>query len=188
MRFSSIEFKDLIKAWVAISIAFAILLSGLQNLFSFVRMFILSTLTVGIAFLLHELAHKFVAQHYGYFSEFRAFNQMLILAIIMSFFGFIIAAPGAVMIAGFVDREKGGKIALAGPLTNIALTILFLVPLILTGAEIARVGFMINSLLALFNLLPFGMFDGAKVRRWDKKVSTLFLIFAALLFFAQYII
>jgi len=188
MRFSPIEIKDLVKAWVAISVAFAILLSGLQSLFIFARMFVLSALTVGVAFLLHELAHKFVAHRYGYFSEFRAFNQMLILAIVMSLFGFIIAAPGAVMIAGLVDREKGGKIALAGPLTNIVLAILFLVPLILTGAEIARIGFMINSLLALFNLLPFGMFDGAKVRKWNKKVSTLFLIFAALLFFIQYII
>lgn len=188
MRFSSIEIKDLIKAWVAISIAFAILLSGFESLFSFVRMFILSALTVGVAFLAHEIAHKFVAQRYGYISEFRAFNQMLILAIAMSLFGFIIAAPGAVMIMGFVDREKGGKIALAGPLVNMVLALLFLLPLLITGAEIARIGFMINSMLALFNLLPFGMFDGAKVRRWNKKISTLFLIFAAILFFAQNII
>ncbi len=41
----------------------------------------LSFVTVGVAFLLHELAHKVVAIEYGQLAEFRADYQMLFLAI-----------------------------------------------------------------------------------------------------------
>ena len=58
---------------------------------------------------------------------------MLVLAILMSFFGFIFAAPGAVVIkASYIHPSKNGKISLAGPLTNIILALLFfaLIPLL----------------------------------------------------------
>ncbi|MDP6648058.1 MAG: hypothetical protein QGH34_01545, partial [Candidatus Woesearchaeota archaeon] len=66
------EIKDILKAWIVISAAFAILLS--DSIFSsdFYAKFIISSLTVGIGFLLHELGHKFVAQRYGCFAEFRS--------------------------------------------------------------------------------------------------------------------
>src|SRR3989344_1536941 len=117
MKFSNLEKKELIKAWLAISIAFGIVLKG-TNL-GFIQNFILAALTVGVGFLLHELAHKVVAQRYRCWAEFRAFDQMLILAVLMSFFGFVFAAPGAVFIKGFVTKEKNGKISVAGPITNI---------------------------------------------------------------------
>jgi Zn-dependent protease len=40
----------------------------------------------------------------------------------------------------------------------------------------------INSSLALFNLIPFGIFDGAKVLRWNKYVWIGAVIVAGLLF------
>ena len=116
---SEIELKDILKAWIAVSIAFAIALS--KSVFSseLYAKFILASLTVGIGFLLHELGHKVVAQRYGCFAEFRSFDNMLLLAIAMSFFGFIFAAPGAVMISGRVDKRKNGKISAAGPIINL---------------------------------------------------------------------
>jgi len=80
---SEVEIKDLIKAWVAISIAFAIVMRSLN--LNFYSSFVIASLTVGVGFLLHELGHKFVAQRYGCIAEFRSFDQFLILAIIMSF-------------------------------------------------------------------------------------------------------
>ena len=171
---SEIELRDLLKAWIAISIAFAILYS--KSIFSsdFYTKFIIASLSVGIGFLLHELGHKIVAQRYGCFAEFRSFDNMLLFAIVMSFFGFIFAAPGAVMISGKVNKARNGKISATGPITNLVLSLMFLVLIFLQlpklFQDIAYAGFWINPLLALFNMIPFWLFDGYKVWKWNKLV------------------
>ena len=185
------EIFDIIKAWVAISIAFAILLSGSIFSTKFYTMFIISSITVGIGFLLHELGHKIVAQRYGCFAEFRAFDKMLILAVLMSFFGFLLAAPGAVMISGNVDRSRNGKISAAGPIVNLVLALIFLGLGISGGGiikTISNYGFIINSWLALFNMIPIWNFDGAKVLKWNKVyygvivgIAIIFVFFKSLI-------
>jgi len=185
MKFSNKEIKDLFIAWFMISIAFAILFSGgldsfLNPVFLLIS-FGISALTVGIGFLFHELMHKLIAQKYHLWAEFRASYNMLWLAIAFSFFGFIIAAPGAVLIKGPLSRERNGKISLAGPLTNIVLAILFLLLIVLFSKEgliglFFNYGLTINSLLAAFNLLPFGFFDGKKVYVWNKTAYFISLI------------
>lgn len=174
IHFSREELVDLGKAWIAITVAFAIVLSGnvMDKLLPFL---LISGIAVGFGFLFHELGHKFVAQRYGCFAEFRSFDFMLVLAFIMSFFGFVFAAPGAVMIRGYVNDERNGKISVAGPLVNLVMAVGFLFVKFFTIEGtfvniIAYYGFFINSLLALFNLIPFGNFDGSKVYRWSKGV------------------
>jgi Zn-dependent protease len=175
---SDTELRDLVKAWVAISIAFAIVLNKFPNLkalgLGFYEVFIISAITVGTGFLLHELGHKIVAQRFGCFAEFRSFDQMLILALIMSLFGFVFAAPGAVMINGPVGVRRNGKISAAGPIVNLALSLFFLSILLIPPTGLLRViafyGFFINSWLALFNMIPVWNFDGAKILRWNKSV------------------
>ena len=102
MNFNRREIKDLFVAWLIISVAFAILLSGTKLLFSpkFIISLFISALTVGIGFLFHEIMHKYIAQKYKLKAEFHAFYGMLLLALLFSLFGFIIAAPGAVFISG----------------------------------------------------------------------------------------
>ena len=172
MNFSDTEIEHLTKAWIAISLAFAILLSN-GNIFSsdFGIMLLVSGFTVLLGFVLHELGHKYVAQRYNCFAEFRAFNGMLILAILMSFLGFIFAAPGAVMINGYVNREKNGKISAAGPIINLGLAVIF-IGLILIGFVnmFTHYGLLINSWLATFNMIPFWNLDGKKILRWNKVV------------------
>ena len=187
MRFSKREIFDLAKAWILISIAFTILFRNSLNQ-NYSLIFIISLLTAGIGFLLHELAHKFIAQRYNYYAEFRSFDHMLILAIIFSFFGFIFAAPGAVFINGNITKRKNGIISLAGPLTNIVLSILFFILMnlnILT--DVSNFGFRINSLLALFNMLPFFSFDGKKVFDWNKLIYTITVLIALFLVFMQFV-
>ena len=180
MRFSGFEIRELSKAWFAVSLAFAIALSSgpvsISRIFSinFTKSFVFAGLTVGIAFLGHELAHKYLAQKYGCFAEFMADNKMLLLAVICSLFGFVFAAPGAVVIHGRVTKEQFGRVSAAGIIVNLALGVvcLCLMPLIASHMllEFLAFGASINSWLALFNLLPFMPFDGAKVLMWNKKI------------------
>jgi Zn-dependent protease len=185
------EIRDLIKAWVAISFAFAMVLRGAAGL-SFYQIFIVAAITVGTGFLLHELGHKIVAQRYGCYAEFRSFDTMLILAIFMSFFGFVFAAPGAVMISGPVGKRRNGKISAAGPIVNLALALAFLLFLSMQPSGflgvIAFYGFFINSWLALFNMIPIWNLDGAKVLRWNKTVyGTIVAIALGLMFLQNFI-
>lgn len=171
---SRTELVDLIKAWVAISLAFAIILGGSIFSLNFITFFMIASLSVGLGFIAHEMSHKVVAQKYGCQAEFRAWDTMLILAVVMAFFGFVIAAPGAVMISGPVGRRRNGKISVAGAVANLTVAAIFLSLLLIpvTGVllSIARYGFMINIWLALFNMIPFGMLDGKKVLQWNKAV------------------
>jgi|TARA_B100001964_G_scaffold111943_1_gene124893 Zn-dependent protease len=183
------EIRDLIKAWIAISIAFAIVMKGFVSL-SFYQVFIVAAVTVGTGFLLHELGHKVVAQRYGCFAEFRSFDQMLILAVIMAYFaGIVFAAPGAVMISGPVGVKRNGKISAAGPGVNLILALVFLWFLLMSPEGILKIiafyGFFINSWLALFNLIPIGNFDGRKVLRWNKTVYGVMVAIAFGLMFLQ---
>lgn len=179
---SKTEINQLILAWIGLSIAFSILFSGNNLIFTLIGSFVI----VGISFLLHEMMHKVVAQHYGAWAEFRANIPMLVLAIIMAFFGFIFAAPGAVFILGRLNPKQNGITSLAGPLTNIILAIIFLAIQFLSISEtitiLAGFGFYINSLLAIFNLIPFGPFDGAKIFYWNKVVWTIALLISSALF------
>ena len=172
---SETELRDLLKAWLVISVAFALLFS--KNVFAagfYIRL-AAAAVTVGTSFLLHELGHKIVAQKYGCLAEFRSFDSMLLLALVMSYaFHFVFAAPGAVMISGRVTKQRNGRISAAGPLVNLALALGFLVlsaasPSKIIG-DVAAYGFSVNAWLALFNMIPFGLFDGAKIWRWNKLV------------------
>lgn len=179
------EIKDLLFAWLAISAAFAIAFRNEIPSLDFYSVFIIASLTVGAGFLLHELGHKIVAQRFGCFAEFRSFGHMLLLAIAMSFFGFIFAMPGAVMISGRINKSRNGKISAAGPLVNLALALFFLMLIFLHLPSYFKImgyyGFLVNSWLALFNMVPFWVFDGYKIFRWNKAVY-LGIVAAALSF------
>lgn len=179
VNFTSREIRDILISMLIIAVIFAYLLSR-GNANTFVALIPALLLTVGLGFVLHELAHKFVAVRYGFYAEFRMWLEGLIFALITAFLlGVVFIAPGAVYIHGqHITTEQNGKISIAGPLVNIALAILFLSltpfitlnPTDIWGFEFANIvlyGFIINSILAAFNLLPISIFDGAKVIRWN---------------------
>ncbi len=187
MHYSSTEIRDLVKAWFAISLAFAIAFMGLSFDYRFLIALVVSGFTVGVGFLLHELAHKYYAQKYHCWAEFRANNFMLLLALIFSFFGFVFAAPGGVFIKGNVNDKRNGIISLAGPMTNIILGFIFMAVMFVTIDPIRKIffyGMYINYWLALFNMIPFFPFDGAKVFKWNKAIYWPVLILAFILVFA----
>jgi len=191
------ELIDITKAWLALSLAFTFVFSGMSllssgagfaNLFSFdfLKLFLISLFTAGIGFLFHELGHKFVAQKYGCVAEFRAFDNMLYLAVGLAVaIGFIFAAPGAVMISGMVTRKENGIISVAGPLVNYVLGMIFLgLAFAFPGLRyIFTVGFSINMWLGLFNMIPFGNFDGIKILAWNRYVWVAMAVFGGFFVF-----
>ena len=195
IKTSRTELVDILKAWLALSLAFTFIYAGasvlngdIQKVFSvdFIFIFLISMFTAGFGFLLHELAHKFVAQHYGCAAEFRAWDQLLYLAVGLAvFIGFIFAAPGAVMISGMITRKENGLISAAGPATNYILAMLFLGLLYLLPqwTNVFATGFSINIWLGLFNLIPFGPLDGRKVFDWNKGVWTVMLMVGLFAYF-----
>jgi len=175
MNVSPREGRDLLIAWLALGFAFSLLyVRGITptNLVDvlvsdrFVAEFLLSLATVGVAFLLHELAHKVVAVNFGQHAEFRADYGMLALAVAGGLAGFLFAAPGAVHHRGHITPKEHGLIAVAGPLTNVALAGVSLA-IIPFAPAIGQRGLFINVLLAGFNMIPFGPLDGATVLDWS---------------------
>ena len=128
-----------------------------------------------LSFLLHELAHKLMAQRYGLWAEFRlTLSGALITLVSMLLPLFKIISPGAVMIAGHATKDTVGKTALSGPLTNIVLSIIFIGATLNTSDTlfytIAIFGAWINAFIAVFNLIPIGMMDGLKIFGWNKAI------------------
>ncbi len=182
MKFSSIEIKEIVKAWLAVSLIFGIAFVGISPLlFAAIP---IALITAGIGFLLHELAHKYVAQRYNCWAEFRANNSALLLGVLISFTGFVLVAPGGVYIHGATAKQHG-RIAFAGPMTNVLLAIIFYLLAGLVAAplltEVMKYGFRINALLGVFNMIPFPPFDGYSVWRWNKVAYFAGIIAAGIL-------
>lgn len=186
---SKVELIDLLKSWIVISLAFTIIRGAHHSLDTFIATMLSSAITVGTAFLLHELAHKIAAQRYGCFAEFRSNDRMLFFGLLMSFFGFIFFAPGAVMIAGPVGKKRNGIISAAGPGTNFALAIIFLMlRFYIQGTfldTLFNFGYIINTWLGLFNMLPFWLFDGKKILNWNKTAYYSMLAIGIVLLFSN---
>jgi Zn-dependent protease len=142
------------------------------------------------AFLVHELAHKFLAQYYGSWAEFRAYMWGLVITAIsaLPMMPFKFIAPGAVMI-GLSDRSKFGRVALIGPLTNLAMGFSFLLLSVFFNSysPYFAAGASFNGWIALFNLMPIGVLDGQKILDWNKVVWGITMAAASGLFIISYL-
>ncbi len=175
------ERRDLLIAWLAISVAFTLIFArGGVGLIGLIFFFAMSLLTVGVAFVFHELAHKFAAMHYGYWAEFQKDNQMLLIAVIMAALaGIVFAAPGATYVYGNATRTENGWISAAGPITNLVLCIPFAALMLFGGGLIGLVGLVglrVNAMIATFNMLPISVLDGRKVLAWSPVAFALLMI------------
>lgn len=178
------EIKDIFLAIVAITLIFAY--NPFNPILTLERLPI-SVIVVIIAFLFHELAHRFVARYYGANAFFKLWPFGIFLGFIFMFFGLKLVAPGAVVISPFrvrryyvkpIGKEELGIIAASGPATNIFFGIIFKIfPL-----SFFQFLSQINAWLAFFNLIPFGPLDGKKVIDWNFWIW-LFMISISLILF-----
>jgi Zn-dependent protease len=178
--FSEEEKKNLGLAVGALTLAFTLLFMG-----SGIPLYIvvvISFVAVVTGFLLHEFGHKFVAQRYGCWAEFKAWPQGLLLAVVSAFIGFLFAAPGAVYIRGHLTKEQNGWVSAAGPLMNITvasflLPVLFLFPGI-PDAMLALLWMIcyLNVFIGGFNMIPFPPLDGSKIIKWNPGMWIVLLV------------
>jgi len=143
---------------------------------SLITAFLIAAVGVSSGFVLHEMGHRLIARRFGCFAEYTMWPTGLILALICSLFGFVLAAPGAVMIYPRADtggratltKEKTGLISLSGPVMNICLATAFILLNMSYPSPFFSLGARINIWLAVFNLIPLGPLDGGKILHWNK--------------------
>ena len=204
MRFSPFEVQHILLAVGAMTLAFSLAMVGGASIFLgvleeegpvVIGIIVLSSfVAVVTAFLLHELMHKRVAQRYGCYAEFRAYPMGLLLGVFTAAFGFMFAAPGAVMVSGQVSGRQHVRISAAGPATNLVLAAAFAGLAFLLGATlnplanllayfVTSIAF-VNLFLGFFNLIPFPPLDGSKIFAFDKPLWVAMIAATAALYVA----
>ena len=180
LRFSGVEIRHILVSIAVLIIAFTFSFSNaLYDIMAGVFvpgvfLVIMGIVSVAVLteFLLHELAHKFTAQKYGCWSEYRYTEFGLFLTLVTGFFGYVFAAPGVVWHSGYITQEQEGKISAAGPAANLGLAAAFFAMwyfLPVAGLLALLLWFVawINVWVGAFNLIPFPPLDGSKIWKWS---------------------
>lgn len=170
-NFTTEEIRDLLISIVALIVIFS--WKPFPNYGIDVSILPASALIIVIAFVLHEMAHKFAANKLGLIANYRMWPQALLFGLILMIFGIRFAAPGAVVVHSYryarwpmrmknIQASEMGIVATMGPLTNIIIAI---IGTLFTGPFFKSLVF-INAWLALINILPIPPLDGSKILRW----------------------
>jgi Zn-dependent protease len=187
------ELMDIVISLVVLSLGFSISMAG-RGIVGGIRWDLvvaylpLTAFVLLFAFIGHEMAHRQVARRLGYIAMYQADYNFLPLAVILPLlFGFVFAAPGAVVISAFRLHGHGDErrdvflISAAGPLTNIAFAAAGAALMIALRSEIWGFFAYINAWLAFFNLLPIPPLDGSKMIRTNPVLWLPVIAVAALL-------
>ena len=165
------------------------------------------------AFLAHDLAHKLCAKHMARGGRFRLaitgslFSLFVtgiqhLMGFAMLFVGlstgeplrlapYRFLAPGTVVVRGKKKRSVLGRVALAGPVSNVMLGwLMFFLGLSSSGwaSELLLIGSALNAYVAATALLPLAFCDGLTIYWWSRRaffsvlMSTVALITASNLF------
>ncbi|MBI4738245.1 hypothetical protein HY772_01560 [Candidatus Woesearchaeota archaeon] len=132
---------------------------------------------VGIGFLAHQIAHRAAALSIGYKVEYQAWVIGLVISLILAFVSngvITFLAMGGIAVTHLAVHRLGrfryglgyhtmGWIALAGPLANVALAIIFKsIEGVVGGSALLDKGVSVNLWMALWSMIPVPPFDGSK--------------------------
>ena len=218
-RFSSKELRDLgIASILVCLVAFSMLgsLSGigivaaignLPMLISsgFIWIIVPMIIIFLVSFMIHELSHKFLAQRYGMWSEFRMTTAGYYLSAVAILMSVPIFGTGIMYASGAKSVEDDAKVNTAGPLSNLIFgsiigLIALILPLLFGGPIpysqttlwlimfILQNGVILNGMLGIFNMLPFQPFDGGTVFAWNRRVWIILVAALAMILIYGYFI
>lgn len=137
-----------------------------------------AAIVAGSAIIMHELGHKSLAMGFGMQATYQAAFTWLIIGLIMKLmnFGFIMLVPAFVSISGTGSPLEFSLIAIAGPLVNLLLWLVF--SRLAKSKKLSRnnhlllhYGKEINKFLFIFNILPIPGFDGYKFLGYLLKLA-----------------
>ena len=126
------------------------------------------------SFLVHEMAHKVMAQKHGLWAEFRLTTWGAVITLASVFLPFKMISPGAMMIGGSPIKGYSENFSCWTNHKHHSLSRILcssvLLPMDAYLFAVFSLVAYINAFMALFNLVPFGILDGFKIFSINKKV------------------
>ncbi len=149
----------------------------------------------GLATMLHDLTHRYVAYRYKVTTEYQFWLLGTIVMFITTlFFGIVYSVPARTLINDVkkLGLKEQAIIAFSGPMMSIGVTLAFflLVPFGGWFKVIGLLGVSMNLLSAVYSLMPFDPMDGNKLYSWKKAAwAAIFLpLFIIYMLIAVYLI
>jgi len=151
---------------------------------------------VVVSLLAHELSQKLVARSLGLETTFKAWGSGILLGCLLAVVGGFFPAYGSTYVKQLdwwyePKRDRIGIIFAVGPLVSLALALAFwALPTLTTSSLLvasAKVGYAINLVIVVFNLIPIQaaggfVWDGKKILVWNKTIwATLVIATSALI-------
>ncbi|MCD6195551.1 MAG: site-2 protease family protein [Staphylothermus sp.] len=179
--FSIIRMNEALSLIIA-SIVIALVFGSSELFYGSYMKFLLVSLIAIIAVIPHELAHRWSARRLGCYSRYVLSPIGLLLTLITAipFIPIKVIMPGFTLVISpyhdpYINKRINGIVSIAGPITNLvfaSISLFILALLIKQGLiNILLIYFLynntlINSWVALFNLLPVPPLDGSKIISW----------------------
>lgn len=142
----------------------------------------------GLALCAHEIAHWYLNRKYECSTEVQFWGLGSVIMFLTAWlFGNVFAQPTLTVVRSRVPLEKRslGLIMLSGPVFSILIAIacLFLIPLGGVFRTAGMLGFSINLLAGVFELLPVTPCDGKDVFSWNRFIWALVFVPLLLIYF-----